>query len=182
MTTFRRNYTLKSLGMTGLKNESHLGRPLDRSGGPIEVDTEQDLYKNSNFARISTGEAVDLVKLAVKKIIQYRDIAVLLAMMSVTDYRDGKCKAKPSAIANIIGWQVSQVSHSLRRLKAASVLTCVTEKRTGETYHIFNPYLLIYGSGKRRGYLIKVYTEAIHQNTPQVDSESFDKDDDLDVD
>jgi histone H3/H4 len=127
---------------------------------------EEELLKNSNFARISIEEALKLAKLTKEKTIHSCDILVIFAMMSMTDWRDGKCRATNQGLADALSWDVTQVSRSMMRLKKAFIIVPVKEQKTKQKVHLFNPRLLIYGTGKRRGYLIKKYAEAIHANLP----------------
>jgi hypothetical protein len=42
------------------------------------------------------------------------------------------------------------------------------DKRTGEKAHIIHPGLLVCGSGKQRGFLLKSFIEAIEANRPRT--------------
>jgi hypothetical protein len=42
------------------------------------------------------------------------------------------------------------------------------DKRTGEKLHIIHPGLLICGSGKQRGFLVKSFMEVINENRPTM--------------
>lgn len=128
--------------------------------------SEEALYKNSNFARIDVEEAVKLTKLAKEKKLEGRDTFTLFAMMFMTDWRDGKCKATVEGLTELLGWHRTQVSRSVARLTKAGIIAPVKEKLTKRKVYLFNPRLLIYGTGKRRGYLIKKYIEAVYNNTP----------------
>jgi hypothetical protein len=159
--------------MTQSKHGTHLrlvpdcGQPvLEETSALTDETVEEELLKGSNFARIGIQEALKLAKLAKQKNIESRDVLVIFAMMSMTDWRDGKCKATNQGIAEELGWDVTQVSRSMMRLKKALIIVPVKEHKTKQRIHLFNPRLLIYGTGKRRGYLIKKYHEAIHANTP----------------
>lgn len=159
--------------MTQSNHATHLRLVADRGETfpeqPIQLTdeaVEEELLKNSNFARINIQEALNLSKLAKQRVIESRDILVIFAMMSMTDWRDGKCKATNQGIADVLTWDLTQVSKSMMRLKKAFIIVPVKEQKTKQKIHLFNPRLLIYGTGKRRGYLIKKYAEAIHANSP----------------
>lgn len=159
--------------MTQSKHATHLRLVADQGKPVAEQDltltndaVEEELLRGSNFARISIEEALKLAKLAKDKTIESRDILVIFAMMSMTDWRDGKCRATSQGIADALTWDLTQVSKSMMRLKKAFIIVPVKEGKTKQKVHLFNPRLLIYGTGKRRGYLIKKYTEAIYANLP----------------
>jgi hypothetical protein len=163
--------------MTGSRFASHLrlvaedGRILGTEAPQVtnqDLDdlSEETLYRNSNFARIDVEEAIKLIKFSKEKKLEGRDTFTLFAMMSMTDWRDGKCKATVEGLVDLLGWHRTQVSKSVSRLVRAGVVVPVKEKITKRKIYLFNPRLLIYGTGKRRGYLIKKYIEAIHANTP----------------
>lgn len=128
--------------------------------------SEETLYRNSKFAKIDVEEAVKLAKLAREKKLEGRDTFTLFAMMFMTDWRDGKCKATVEGLTELLGWHRTQVSRSVARLTKAGIIAPVKEKLTKRKVYLFNPRLLIYGTGKRRGYLIKKYIEAVYNNTP----------------
>lgn len=163
--------------MTESRFASHLrliaedGQILPEEGAQT-TDQELDdlsgeiLYKNSNFARIDVEEAAKLTKLAKEKNLEGRDMFTLFVMMSMTDWRDGKCKATVEGLTESLGWHRTQVSRSVARLTKAGVITPVKEKVTKRKVYLFNPRLLIYGTGRRRGYLIRKYVEAVCNNTP----------------
>lgn len=164
---------LRSLGMTQSKHETGLrliadhGEIVADQPPHLTVDGEdENLYKASKFVRIDPDKKLELARMATAKIIQYRDLAVFDAMIALTDWRDGKCRAPVSGIAETLGWSISQTGHSMRRLKAAKVIVPLIEKVTRAKIHIFNPYIVIYGTGKRRGYLIRKYHEALYANAP----------------
>lgn len=152
--------------MTGLPSARSF---LDPGFGA--ADDDEDLYKLSYFVRLDVNEMTDLVLLACEKKIQYRDISVLLLLVAQTDWRDGKCRLTCQRVAELMDWSPGQVAHSFRRLKSVDLIVPLIDRATGTKIHIFNPRLVLHGTGKRRGYLIKSYKEVLNEKTASIQSD-----------
>lgn len=116
---------------------------------------------SSNFFRIGAAELSRLVNLAASGAIQHRDITVLLAFISLTDWRSGRCRATCAAVADLIEKKTNHVVLSLKRLKEEELMLPFIDYRTRDKYHIINPNFLVCGSGKKRGFLVKCFDEAV---------------------
>ena len=125
--------------------------------------TDEQTFEDdsSNFFRIGSTELAKLVDLAASGTIQHRDITVLLAFISLTDWRSGRCRATCAAIAEILDKKTNHIVLSLKRLKENEIMLPFIDYRTKDRYHIINPNLLVCGSGKKRGFLVKCFDEAL---------------------
>lgn len=130
----------------------------DHSPLTNEPTFEDDL---SNFFRIGAVELTKLIDLAATGAIQHRDITTLLAFISLTDWRSGRCRATCAAVANLLDKKPNHIVLSLKRLKENELMLPFIDHRTGDKYHIVNPNFLICGSGKKRGFLVKCFDEAL---------------------
>lgn len=113
------------------------------------------------FVKLHLDELDHLFHLLSFKNIQPRDVCVLLAYVSFTDQRTGRCRVTAEKIAGKLGIPTSNVYPAVKRLRDAQLLVRGIDKRTGEKIHLVNPYLFSGGSLQQRGFMIKIYNEAI---------------------
>jgi hypothetical protein len=118
---------------------------------------------SSSFFRIGAAELTKLLGLVAVKQLQHRDITILLAFVSLTDWRSGRCRATCAAIGKMVGRTTGHVVLSLKRLKDCELILPFTDWKTGDKYLIVNPNFLVCGSGKRRGFLIKCFNETLQE-------------------
>lgn len=125
--------------------------------------TDEQTFEDdsSNFFRIGSAELTKLVDLAASGAIQHRDFTVLFAFISLTDWRSGRCRATCAAIADMLGKKTNHIVLSLKRLKEKELILPFIDHRTRDKYHIVNPNLLVCGSGRKRGFLVKCFDEAL---------------------
>lgn len=127
-----------------------------------------DSQDQSKFFRLGSYDLEVLIQLVAKRKLLNSDITVLLAFISLTDWRSGRCRARLAKVAELLGKPASTISISVKRLKDHGLMVPFIDKRTGEKLHIIHPGLLICGSGKQRGFLLKSFTEAINENMPTM--------------
>lgn len=163
--------------MTGSNIASHLRLVPDRpeelpdTGLKLTEESEEnfveeELFKGRPFVMIGTESLAELAKLVADKALMWRDIGILLTMIQLTDWRNGKCRATMAGIAEETGCNQSVVIHSVSRLKKAKIIAPAREIKTRVKVHLINPRLVKYGTGKRRGYLIRKFAEAAFANSP----------------
>lgn len=124
------------------------------------------------FFKLYIDELPFLLKLIAFKNIEHRDLAVLLAYVSLTEPRSGRCRATVAKIAEELNVTPSAIYASLKRLREAQLIVRAYDKRTGERIHLVNPYLVAGGSPNQRGFLIKSYMEALQANDSFVAPET----------
>jgi hypothetical protein len=146
--------------------------------GPIFGDSEnrlegatpeEDFYKQKEFVRFDLNRCLKIAQMAASKEIEPRDIMVLLAIISMTNWKNGRCLAATAKIADLLPLSISQVGHSMRRLKKQNLIVPLKDTKDGFTYHLVDPYLIICGTGSKRGIILKNYHQAIYKNTPFSD-------------
>ena len=126
---------------------------------------------SSSFFRIGSAELNNLLELVTAGKLQHRDITVLLAFISLTDWRSGRCRATCAAIAELLEKGTNHIVLSLKRLKEAELILPFIDAKTKDKYLIVNPNLLICGSGRKRGFLVKCFDEVLQEhrlNKPQL--------------
>lgn len=131
-----------------------------------------DRAKEDKFFRLDAYELEVLLQMQAKKLLQHRDITVLLAFISLTDWRNGRCRTNCAFIGRLINKSKPLVSASVKRLKQYQLLVyCVNERNSGDAYYLLNPSLVICGSGRQRGFLIKQFNKAIENNIGYLEDE-----------
>lgn len=146
------------------------GPIFDDSENRLEGATpEEDFYKQKEFVRFDLNRCLKIARMAVAKDIEPRDLMVLLAIISMTNWKNGRCLATTAKIAELLPLSISQVGHSMRRLKKQNLIVPLKDAKDGFTYHLVDPYLIICGTGSKRGIILKNYHHAIHKNTPFSD-------------
>lgn len=142
--------------------------------GPLRFTMEPALSgtlpsgrNQQKFVKLHLDELDSLFLLLSFKNIRSIDVCVLLAYVSFTDQRTGRCRVVAGKIADKLGIKQSNVYLSVKRLREAQLLVRTTDKRTGEIIHIVNPYLFSGGSLQQRGFMIKTYAEAIQQESKE---------------
>lgn len=117
--------------------------------------------RDDKFVKLFFNE-LDIVFAQLRfKNIQPRDCVVLLAHVSLTDHRTGRCRATAERISELLDVQPSNVYISVKRLREAQLMVRSVDKRTGEKIYLINPYLFSGGTPKQRGLQLKTYMEAI---------------------
>jgi hypothetical protein len=144
----------------------HIPTPLRRPHPLINSVKLTDQQDQSKFFRIGSYDLDVLILLIYARKLQNADFVVLFTFISLTDWRTGRCRARVSRVAELLGRKPSSVSLSVKRLKERRLMVPFTDKRTGEKLHFIHPNLLICGSGKQRGFLLRSFTEAIENNRP----------------
>lgn len=131
---------------------------------PVNI-TDIQVFEDdsSSFFRIGSVELNNLLDLVTSKKLQHHDITTLLAFISLTDWRSGRCRATCAAIGNLLGRSTNHIALSLKRLKDCELMLPFTDQRTGDKYLIVNPNFLVCGSGKRRGFLIRCFNETLQE-------------------
>lgn len=140
-------------------------RSTDLADQQVNDFTDEELYKARSFTMIGNEKAILLIELVKSKQIMWRDLGVLIAMTALTDWRSGTCKATASGLAKELGWKPNVVSLSLSRLKKIKLIAPAKDAKTRASIYLIDPRLVIYGTGKRRGYLIKRYAELVFGDT-----------------
>ena len=141
--------------------------PLRFTMEPALSGTPPSGRNQQKFAKLHLDELDSLFLLLSFKNIRSIDVCVLLAYVSFTDQRTGRCRVVAEKIADKLGIKQSNVYLSAKRLREAQLLVRTTDKRTGEIIHIVNPYLFSGGSLQQRGFMIKTYAEAIQQESKE---------------
>jgi DNA-binding transcriptional ArsR family regulator len=72
--------------------------------------------------------------------LESRDVAVLMYVISQTNFKTGKAKITVNQISDDLAMQQPMVSHSMSRLKRAEMLVLVRDRREG-CYYMPNPNL-----------------------------------------
>lgn len=108
----------------------------------------------------------NLTKMVTEGKLLNRDIIVLLTYIHHADWRNGRCRLTAQKAAEIIGYKVATLQGSVKRLKKANLLVPIRDSKTGERLLIVSPYIVKAGSSQSRGYLIKLYHEAVAENEP----------------
>lgn len=140
------------------------------SGNRLEGATlEDDFYKQKEFVKLDLNRCLKIARMAVARAIEPRDLTVLFAIMSLTNWKNGRCMATTAKIAETLSLSVSQVGCSMRRLKKQNLIVPLKDTKDGFTYHLVDPYLIICGTGSKRGIILRNYHNAIRKNTPFSD-------------
>jgi hypothetical protein len=127
-----------------------------------------DSQDQPKFFRLGSYDLEILIQLVAKRMLLHSDIVVLFAFISLTDWRSGRCRARLAKVGELLNKPVSTISVSVKRLKDHGLMVPFIDKRTGEKLHIIHPGLLICGSGKQRGFLVKSFMEAVNENRPTM--------------
>lgn len=95
------------------------------------------------------------------KLLQPRDLAVLLALMAELNWRNGRVEITQRALALHMGIKECDCGASVRRLQSLRFVARMKDLRSGNTYFLINPRLLTVGGPQRRGHLLQQFDEAI---------------------
>lgn len=79
------------------------------------------------------------------KLLQPRDLAVLMALMTEVDRSNGKVEITQRFLASRMGVKECDCSASFRRLRSQGLVTLMRDSRTGYTHYLINPRLLTVG-------------------------------------
>lgn len=109
------------------------------------------------------GQEALLALLAQRKLLP-RDLAVVFALLTHLNWRSGRMKVTATFLAEQTALRLPDVTNSLKRLRENKVISKVYDQRTGEAYHLFNPWYISAGSGKRRGHAIQQFRDSLEQS------------------
>lgn len=109
--------------------------------------------------------------------LQNRDFSILMVFIIHSDWRTGRCKLTVEKLSEVIGCKKATLYPSIRRLKKTLLIVPARDERSGQKLYILSPYVFRGGSGKVRGYMLKVYDKAIQANEGNPDGHSLIVDD-----
>jgi hypothetical protein len=117
---------------------------------------------SEGFVMMFTEEtAISVIGGMRHKRLQPRDLAVLMALMTEMNWRNGKVEITQRALAEQLGIQETNCSTSIRRLQSQRLVARMRDPRSGNTYFLINPRLVAVGGPQRRGFLLQQFDEAI---------------------
>ena len=133
---------------------------------PEGLDLKDD--EDRNFTVLYRSGIADLIsKVASRKLLN-RDLLVFLVYITHSDWRTGRCRLTVQKASQILTYKVASVQTCVKRLKRENLLVPIKDSKTGEKLHIVSPYIIKVGSGQSRGYLTKLYHDAIKKNKPAI--------------
>lgn len=113
------------------------------------------------FGMFHFHEARNCIQLLKERKIEYRDLAVLFALMSLCDEKNCILRFSVKDLAAEMNMNKTSLSNSLKRLKA-NLLIASGIKGCGDKYYLINPYLFSVGRKQKWGHLVKLFTEAVN--------------------
>ena len=113
------------------------------------------------FGMLHFHESLNCIQLLKERKIEYRDLAVLFALMSLCDEKNCILRFSVKDLAAEMNMNKTSLSHSLKRLKA-NLLIASGIKGCGDIYYLINPYLFSFGSKQNWGHLVKLFNEAVN--------------------
>lgn len=156
----------KPIGMTGFRkngtttNQNGPGPSLDLEDLGLKRDEDPD------FMFVYKAGIIDLISKVKEKKLLNRDLIVLFAYLTHTDWKTGRCRLTPKKGAEMLGYKVQTIQPCIKRLKKEHLIVPIQDSRTGERLSLISPYILKAGSSQSRNYLVKVYHDAIKENEP----------------
>lgn len=120
-----------------------------------------NLDEHMCFGMLHFHEARNCIQLLKERKIEYRDLAVLFALMSLCDEKNCILRFSVKDLAAEMNMNKTSLSHSLKRLKA-NLLIASGIKGCGDKYYLINPYLFSVGRKQKWGHLVKLFTEAVN--------------------
>lgn len=117
---------------------------------------------SEGFVMIFTEEiSISVLGALRDKLLQHRDLSVLVALMAEVNWRNGKAEISQRVLARQLGIQEPHCSVSVRRLQSQRLVARMRDPRSGNTYFLINPRLVTVGGPQRRGLLLKQFDEAV---------------------
>jgi hypothetical protein len=117
---------------------------------------------SENFTMLFNEEFNAAVLGAVRqRLLLPRDVLVLMGVVTNMNWRSGRARITPKALAAQVGMQDTHTYLSLKRLQQQQFLARVCDPHTGEVYFLINPRLASVGSPQRRGHLFQQFDEAL---------------------
>lgn len=126
----------------------------------------EELDKEAGFISFYRMELNRVVWMVTAGVLQPKDVIVFLTYLRFMQWRTGRVRCSIDKLAEILERSKSTLYSSIRRLKENKLLVPTIDETTGEKVLIVNPGLVKASGGKRRGYTIKNYNEAVQYNKP----------------
>jgi len=148
---------------------SQNGTTMYQNAPGYDPDLDDSDFKDKDgqgFILLYKSGVTSLTKMVTEGKLLNRDIRVLLVYIHHVDWRNGRCRLTVQKAAEIIGYKVATLQTCVKRLKKVGLLVPIKDSKTGERLLIVSPYIIKVGSSQSRGYLAKLYHEAIAENEP----------------
>ena len=84
-------------------------------------------------------------------------------MVEMMNPRSGRIEIRPSALAEKLQMKLSNLTHTLKRLREAHVMVQQKDRDTGGYYYLVCPQYVSVGTDQKRGYLGAQFAEAMQQ-------------------
>lgn len=143
------------------------GTTTYQNGPDPSLDLEDSMFErgeDTDFILLYKTGVMDLISKIEEKKLLNRDLIVFFAHLVHTDWRTGRCRLTPKKAAEMIGYKVQTIQPCIKRLKREHLIVPIQDSKTGERLSILSPYTLKVGSSQSRGYLTKLYHDAIEEN------------------
>lgn len=117
--------------------------------------------EDANFIVLYKTGIVSLISKVKEKKLLNRDLIVFFVYVMYTDWRTGRCRLTTGKAAEILGYRLATIQPCIKRLKREHLMVPIQDLRTGEKLSVLSPYILKAGSSQSRGYLVRLYNDAI---------------------
>lgn len=118
---------------------------------------------NEFFAKVHLKAPTPITQLLKERTLQPRDVATLYCMVESMNPKSGKVHLRPSALAEMTGMKLPNMTNTLKRLRNAMVVVQQKDKDTGGYYYLICPQYVSVGTDKKRAYLGHQYAEAMQR-------------------
>ena len=122
------------------------------------------LETNDFFAKVHLKAPTPIKELLRERVLKPRDVAVLYCMVESMNPRSGRINLRPSAIAQMLGMRLPDITNVLKRLRDVHVMVQQKDYDTGGYYYLICPQYVSVGHGdNKRAYLGHQFAEAMQK-------------------
>jgi len=105
----------------------------------------------STFAMVPIGgEDSPLLEAIRERRLQPRDGTTFLALLMHLEWRSGRCYASTAELAAAVRFEIGQMQHSLKRLRAEGLVARGADQKTGQRFWCIAPAMASTGGKHRR--------------------------------
>lgn len=119
---------------------------------------------NEGFVMVHQHDLDCAVSLVGRRVLELRDMAVLMALMASMNWRSGRVHVTAKGVADQLKIKLPVCVSSLTRLRKQQMISRVMDRHTGENYFLVNPYLVSVGGPKRRGHLWAQFEQSLERD------------------